>query len=118
MPIDPLPPENSSDGPDWLDEFRDLANRQLEDGSSCEQVHPIVARWFEKLMQRDPPESRDSVLQAMSCLATEIIASAPEDMIDQVDEEEEDALAGFIEYVLMIGRAFEISLRSGELDDL
>ncbi len=35
------PPEE----PEWLDEFRDLANRELEAGSSCEQVHPIVERW-------------------------------------------------------------------------
>ena len=44
--------------PNWLDEFEDLANQQLDYGSSCEQVHPIVERWFQKLMENDPPESR------------------------------------------------------------
>jgi hypothetical protein len=38
-----------------------------------------------------------------------------EEVLKHVDE---DALAGWIENVLMIGRAFEIALRSGELDDL
>ena len=63
--------------PDWLDEFEDLANRELGEGSSCEQVHPIVERWYHEAMQPEPPASRDSVLQAMACLATEILYDAP-----------------------------------------
>ncbi len=105
--------------PEWLNEFEELANQQLEDGSSCEQVHPIIAQWYENLLQSAPPDSRDSVLQAMSCLTTEIMADIPDDvftiMLKHVDEDE---LAGWIEYVLMVGRAFEISLRKGDLDDL
>ncbi|MEZ4671767.1 MAG: hypothetical protein R3E39_28010 [Anaerolineae bacterium] len=54
------------DDPRWLDEFEELANRQLEDGSSCDQVHPIIERWFANLMQGEPPTSRASIQQAMS----------------------------------------------------
>jgi hypothetical protein len=105
--------------PRWLDEFEDLANNQLDEGSSCEQVHPIVERWFQKLVQGDPPASRDSIMQAMACLATEILNSSPEYLIEPaVDEVGEDELAVWIEQILLIGRAFEIALRDGEFDDL
>lgn len=105
--------------PDWLDEFQDLANRELPEGSACEQVHPIVERWYHQLMRHEPPDSRDSVLQAMSCLSTEILSDAPGDVLDEVLKHvDEEALASWVEYVLMIGRAFEASLRAGELDDL
>ncbi|KXK21654.1 MAG: hypothetical protein UZ15_CFX003001384 [Chloroflexi bacterium OLB15] len=107
------------DEPEWLDEFRDLANRELQDGSSCEQVHPIVESWYHRMLQQPPPPSRDSVLQAMACLATEVLHSAPEDMVDEIlANVDEDTLASWIEYVLMVGRAFESALRKGELDDL
>jgi hypothetical protein len=107
------------DEPDWLDEFRDLANRELEDGSACEQVHPIVERWYRDTLDSEPPESRDAVLQAMACLSTEILMHAPEDLTESILEHvDEDTLAGWIEYVLMVGRAFERSLSRGELDDL
>lgn len=113
---DRQPPSND---PEWLDEFQELADQQLGDGSSCEQVHPIVERWYEKLMKSEPPESRDAVLQAMACLSTEILYNTPDDVLDAVLEHvSEDVLAGWIEFVLMVGRAFESSLRSGELDDL
>lgn len=105
--------------PEWLEEFQQLANDQLGGGSACEQVHPIVERWYQSLGESEPPASRDSVLQAMACLSTEIMYDTPEEILDEIlDVIDEDALAGFIEYVLMVGRAFEISLRSGELDDL
>jgi hypothetical protein len=105
--------------PEWLDEFQELANRELDDGSSCEQVHPVIEHWYHGLMQSEPPPSRDSVLQAMACLSTEILYDAPDDVLEAVLEHvDEEALAGWIEYVLMIGRAFEISLKKGELDDL
>ncbi len=111
---DQNPPE-----PDWLDEFRDLANRELGAGSSCEQVHPIVERWYRHLLSSDPPSSRDSVLQAVACLSTEVLHDAPDELLREILKHvNEDALAGWIEYVLMIGRAFESGLRSGELDDL
>ena len=72
-----------------------------------------------QLMQHEPPPSRDSVLQAMACLSTEILYDAPEDVLEEVLKHvDEDALTSWIEYVLMIGRAFEIALRSGDLDDL
>jgi hypothetical protein len=108
-----------SDDPEWLDEFQELADQQLGDGSSCEQVHPIIERWYEKLMQSDPPESRDAVLQGMACLSTEILYNTPDTVLEAVLEQvSEDELAGWIEFVLMVGRAFEASLRNGELDDL
>jgi hypothetical protein len=111
---DQTPPE-----PDWLDEFRDLANRELGSGSSCEQVHPIIERWYRGLADREPPASRDSVLQAMACLSTEILYDAPGELREEVLKHvDEDTLAGWIEYMLMIGRAFETALRSGDLDDL
>ncbi|GEM_PF-469591 len=107
--------------PDWLHEFEELADRELEDGSSCEQVHPIVLNWYENLMDGEPPSAndRDSVLQAAACLTTEIINTIPDDMFDKLTAAfDEDEVAGWIEYVLMIGRAFERSLNNGQLDDL
>lgn len=115
-------PTGASDDPEWLEEFQDLANRELgelDEAASCEQVHPVIARWYEDLMQGEPPESRDSIAQAMACLSTEIINQIPdeafEDLLELVDEDE---LAAWIEYVLMIGRAFENSLRKGDFDDI
>jgi hypothetical protein len=111
--------DQSTDDPRWLDEFEDLANRQLEDGSSCEQVHPVVEKWFHQLMEGEPPASRPSVVQAMACLSTEVLYNSPEDMMETLLEHmEEDDLALWIEHILLVGRAFEIALRSGELDDL
>jgi hypothetical protein len=111
--------DQPTNDPRWLDEFEDLANSQLDDGSSCEQVHPIVEKWFNKLIQGEPPVSRDSVMQAMACLATEILNNSPEYLVEPIaDEVGEDELAVWIEQILLIGRAFEIALRSGEFDDL
>jgi hypothetical protein len=82
-------------------------------------VHPVVERWYHRLMEQEPPTSRDSVLQAMACLSTEILYDAPDELVEEVLKHlDEDTLAGWIEYILMIGRAFEIALRSGDLDDL
>ncbi len=108
--------ENS---PDWLQPIEDLANEQLGEGSACEQVHPIVVRWFEQLMQGDPPLSRDAVQQAVSCLATEVYYSTPEEVAEALEStlDEEDVIL-WVEQILLIGRAFESSLRQGELDDL
>jgi hypothetical protein len=105
--------------PKWLDEFEELANDQLEDGSACEQVHPIIERWFHKLMETEPPESRPSVAQAMACLSTEVLFNSPDELVDTLLEHmEEDDLAIWIEHILLVGRAFEIALRKGDLDDL
>ena len=111
--------DQSSNDPRWLDEFEDLANKELEEGSSCDQVHPIVERWFYKLMEGEPPASRPSVMQAMSCLSTEILHNSPEDIMQKITERvDEDNLALWVEHILLVGRAFEIALRSGDLDDL
>ena len=105
--------------PKWLKDIEELANEQLGTGSSCEQVHPIIARWFEDLMESDPPESRDSIVQAISCLATEVLFSSPDELIDPLLEQaDEDDVALWIEQIILIGRAFEIALRKGDLDDL
>jgi hypothetical protein len=111
---DPLPND-----PRWLDEFEDLANRQLEDGSSCDQVHPVVEHWFNRLMESEPPPSRPSVMQAMACLSTEVLQNLPEGLVeDLLEHMDEDDLALWVEHILLVGRAFEIALRKGELDDL
>lgn len=102
--------------PNWLDEFEELANKQLGDGSSCRQVHPIIEAWYTQLMEGEPPESRASVLQAIACLSTEIILDMPEEL--NMDEDDTQELSYWIQEILMIGRAFQLALESGELDDL
>ena len=110
---------SSEDYPHWLKAFEELANRELGEGSSCEQVHPIVVRWFDQLMDGEPPVSRDSVMQAISCLATEVLFSSPDHLVNPLlDHAEEDDVALWIEQILLIGRAFEAALHSGDLDDL
>ncbi len=107
------------DEPDWLHEFEDLANEELEEGASCEQVHPVVERWFHDLLQKAPPYSKPSVQQALACLSTEILYDSPPEILEEIKKHiDEDTLAVWIEYVLMVGRAFESSLRDGGLDDL
>lgn len=117
------PNEDPQKKPNWLEEFQELANQVLGDdvdGSGCEQIHPIMARWYAKTMQGDPPESRASVWQAVSCLATEILfdMESDEDLDGMAEHLDEEALGMWIEDIIMIGRAFEIALHNGELDDL
>lgn len=110
---------SSDETPEWLDQFEDLANRQLAEGPSCEQVHPIIAEWFYNLMENEPPVSRDSVEQATACLASEVMASTPDHLLEPMLQViDEDELALWIEQILLVGRAMEMSLRNGELDDL
>lgn len=110
---------NPRKDPKWLAEFEDLANKELGEGSACEQVHPIIEKWYTDLLEGEPPESRDSVMQAMACLSTEILFDLPDELLKPILETvDEDDLAGFIEYVLLVGRAFEIALKKGDLDDL
>lgn len=110
---------HSSEDPKWLNEFEDLANRELDGGSSCDQIHPVVERWFQELMEGDPPQSRDSVMQAMACLSTEILYNSPDNLVEGLMERmSEDDLATWIEHILLVGRAFEIALQKGDLDDL
>ncbi len=112
--------DESPQHPDWLDEFEELANAELNEGSACAQVHPIMERWLEKLLAEDPPTSRDAVWQAMSCLTTEILYKlTPDSILDLLQENiEEEEIAAWLESVILIGRAFQISLQKGELDDL
>jgi hypothetical protein len=118
-------PGNTPD-PEWLDEIQDLANEVLgapDNGSACDQVHPIIAQWYEDTltrMEEEAIEDRPAVWQAVSCLATELMVEAEMDetlqpLFETVDE---DMLGMWIEHILMIGRAMEASLRDGNLDDL
>ncbi len=120
------PQHDQPEDPKWMDEIQNLADEILgapENGSACEQVHPVIARWYDDQVERmddEPPEVRPSVWQAVSCLATEILMDAEGDdsleaMFDVVDE---DTLGMWVEYILMVGRSMEASLRDGELDDL
>ncbi|MFN8530946.1 MAG: hypothetical protein U0670_20265 [Anaerolineae bacterium] len=116
------PPEDlSPQEPNWLGEFEELANQELDEGSSCEQVHPIVKRWYDTLIDGEPPAvyDRDSVQQAMACLTTEILNTLPDTMYDMLAEIfDEDDIATWTEFVLTVGRSFERSLQKGDLDDL
>lgn len=107
------------DEPEWLREFEELAKRELNAEASCEQVHPVVQQWLEKLLSQEPPPARPSVMQAMACLSTEVMHHIPENIFNSMmNIFNEEELAAWLEYVLMVGRAFEISLRDGGLDDL
>lgn len=116
----------NSEDPKWMDEIQELANKMLgvpENGSACEQVHPLIARWYDDTlmkMDEEPLEDRPAVWQAVSCLATEIMLDAEfdeslEPLFEMIDE---DMLGMWIEQILLIGRAMEASLRDGDLDDL
>ena len=107
--------------PDWLDDFEQLADRILgqQSTSSCDQVHPIIKRWYDEKMQNEPPSSRASVVQAISCLATEIVNDMPEVIYQAMEEHlDDDDVALWVQEVLLIGRALERGLQAGELDDL
>lgn len=124
----PSSPEdaNNSEEPKWMEDIQDLANEVLgapENGSACDQVHPVIAEWYDHAldkMETEAVEDRPAVWQAVSCLATELMLEAEVDetlapMFDAVDE---DMLGMWIEHILMVGRAMEASLQNGELDDL
>lgn len=105
--------------PDWLDEFEDLANEELVEGSACDQVHPLIAAWYEEIMAGDPPESRDSVWQALHCLTTEALNDIPPVVASALAEHEiGDALEEWVTELLLVGRAFQLALDNGRLDDL
>lgn len=111
--------DNTQD-PEWLEEFQLLADEQLGEGSACDQVHPIVEQWLAELLENDPPASRDAVLQAMACLTSEIIFKVtPDNILDILQEHlEEEEVSTWLESVVLIGRAFQMALDSGRLDDL
>lgn len=111
--------QQNPQNPNWLDEFEDLANEELVEGSACEQVHPIVARWYEEVMANDPPTSRDAVWQAMHCLTTEVLEDVPPEIANVLAEHDiEDVFEEWVTELLLIGRAFQLALDNGRLDDL
>jgi hypothetical protein len=79
-----------------------------------------VERWLDGLLSGDPPESRDAVWQAMSCLTTEIVYKlTPDSILDVMHEHlDEDEFMSWLESIVLVGRAFEMSLSNGDLDDL
>lgn len=112
---------DSTDNSNWMDEIEQFADQVLGDQStsSCDQVHPIVKQWYENFMQGEPPDSRASVIQAMSCLATEMVNDMPEVIFQAIEDHlDEDEVALWIQEIVLIGRAFERALHNGELDDL
>ena len=106
---------------EWLEEFERMAEEVLskQETSACDQIHPIVKDWYEEVMTSDAPDSRDAVVQAMSCLSAEVMIDMPERLFhvlsEAVDEEE---VAVWLHEILMVGRAFERALNDGRLDDL
>lgn len=113
-PNEPMQP----DDPEWLKKFQELADEQLGHGSACEQVHPIIEQWYNDILAEDPPESRDSVLQAMACLSTELIMDAPDEVADMLEYLDEEEVSGWVQHILLVGRAMQIALDKGDLDDL
>jgi hypothetical protein len=123
------PNQPNNEDPHWLEDIQELANKllgSLEDGSACDQVHPVIARWYDSIqaemaeMEDESLEDRPSVWQAVSCLATEIMhdAEADESLAAMFDVVDEDMIGMWVEYILMVGRAMETSLHNGDLDDL
>jgi hypothetical protein len=108
--------------PHWLDEFEDMANEDLTEGSACKQIHPIIQRWYDNLMDGEPPASRDAVLQAIACLSSELLFDMPDRLTEALFIDDRDVTftetSLWIQEVLMIGRAFQIALDNGDLDDL
>jgi hypothetical protein len=103
----------------WLHEFEDMANDQLNEGSACDQVHPIVERWLDNWLESDIPEPRSAVAQAVACLATEMIGNAPETLLKTLMEHcDEDEVMQWVQGILITGQAFQSALDKGQLDDL
>lgn len=106
---------------DWLEEFEQLADDVLsqQETSACDQIHPIVADWYYKTISKEPPASRDSVMQALVCLTSELMADMPDEIFEALSQYvDEDEVALWLQEILLIGRAFEQSLKRGDLDDL
>ncbi|MBZ0306198.1 MAG: hypothetical protein K8I82_09035 [Anaerolineae bacterium] len=105
----------------WLNEFEELAEEVLgeQETPPCYQVHPLVSDWYEETFADEGLDLRSSVMQALACLVTEVMADMPENIFnilaENVDEEE---VAVWLHEILQVGRAFERALNTGRLDDL
>ena len=103
----------------WLNEFEQMAEDELGEGSACDQIHPIVEKWLREWLESDIPTPRSSVSQAVACLATEIINNTPENILNALMEHcEEEEVLQWIQGVLVTGQAFQEALNNGRLDDL
>ena len=121
--MDNTPKSPEENQPDWMDDIQDHADRvlgELDSGTAYDQVHPVIASWYDDELEKEPPESRPAVWQAVACLATEIMMDAENDdsLAPLLESADDEAVAMWIEHILLVGRAMEISLRNGDLDDL
>jgi hypothetical protein len=113
-----MDPENDNLD-NWLNEFEQMADETLGDGSACDQIHPIVEKWLQEWLESDEPAPRSSVSQAVACLATEVMNNAPENIISALLENcDEDDVLQWVQGVLYTGLAFQEALNNGRLDDL
>jgi hypothetical protein len=107
----------SADG--WWDDFAEMADEKLGDGSACQQIHPVVEKWFHEWLNSDIPAPRSAIAQATACLATEVLNDAPESIINVLTEHcDEETVYQWVQNILATGQAFQMSLDNGRLDDL
>lgn len=114
--------DSKNDKLSWLDEFETLANAELaelSEGSACQQIHPIIETWHQEWLNSEIEEPRDSVTQAVACLATEMLGTAPDTILNALIEYgNEEEVYQWIQSILITGQAFQSALDSGRLDDL
>lgn len=103
----------------WLNEFEDMADRRLGNGSACEQIHPIVEHWLDEWLDSEMEPPRSSVSQALACLATEVISNTPDHILNVLMEHcDEEDISQWVQGILITGQAFQDALTNGRLDDL
>lgn len=112
---------NEHNTPNWLEEFEQLAEEVLgeQEISPCHQIHPVVSEWYDETYLDEGLDLRPSVMQALACLVTEVMADMPEEIFTVLSQNlDEEEVAVWLHEVLLVGRAFEQALNSGRLDDL
>ena len=103
----------------WLNDFEEMADEKLGDGSACEQIHPIVEHWLDEWLESEVPAPRSAVAQALACLATEVLNIMPESIVEALLAQcDEDEIYEWVQSILITGGAFQAALNSGRLDDL
>ncbi|NJL93564.1 MAG: hypothetical protein HC915_07455 [Anaerolineae bacterium] len=112
---------NNNHDLDWLEDLDRLAEEILsqQTTSACDQIHPIIQKWYLDTLDGDPPYARPSEMQALACLTTEIMSDMPEALFEVMSKHlDEDEVALWVHEILTLGRAFEQAVRKGDLDDL